>query len=250
MTVYARKMRRSIVGNPGPELLLDIDDVNALSAMETAKSLSLAVLYTYGADVEGDIAEFGTMSGSTAQALATAMLAAERWVGPSFKRLHLFDSFEGFPEINAQVDMSSPHVQKGVWARGTCKFLSFEELKRVVERVLPARRVEMHEGWFADTVNVLPNNTRFSLIHFDGDLYQSMIDALDPCFAKGFVSEGAMICFDDWNCNRASNKYGERRAWEELVSKYKIQFSMSGDYSWGCTKVIVHAYSSAIGSSS
>lgn len=139
---------------------------------DVAKTLSLAVLYAYGADVEGDIAEFGTMSGSTAQALAMAIIAAE---APSpcmtKKQLHLFDSFEGLPEITSDVDANSPHVLTGVWAPKGCKVLSILELRRVVERLLSSSRITFHKGWFADTIKPLIDSTQLSLIHFDGDFY-------------------------------------------------------------------------------
>jgi hypothetical protein len=41
------------------------------------------------------------------------------------------------------------------------------------------------------------------------------MDALVPPFGRGMISEGAVILFDDWNCNRANPAFGERRAWRE-----------------------------------
>jgi O-methyltransferase len=238
-----RAAQRRVLGNPRPKLFFNLDDVSDLAAKDVARALSLAVLYSYGADVEGDVAEFGTMSGSTAQALAIAIVAAEArspWM--TKKQLHLFDSFEGLPEISSEVDAQSPHVLAGVWAPKGCKVLSMPELRRVVERLLPSSRVTIHKGWFADTIKALPDSTRFSVIHFDGDLYSSMIDALVPCFERRFITEGAIICFDDWNCNKSSDAFGERRAWIELVEKYNIKFSHAGNYGWACTKMIVHSY--------
>jgi len=240
-----RAAQRSLLGNPRPKLFYDLDQVSELPLKEVAKALSLAVLYAYGADVEGDIAEFGTMSGSTAQAIAIAIVAAEArspWM--TKKQLNLFDSFEGLPEISSEVDANSPHVLTGVWAPKGCKILSMPELRRVVERLLPSSRITFHKGWFIDTIKLLPNTTRFSVIHFDGDLYSSMMDALMPCFERGFITDGAIICFDDWNCNKSSDAFGERRAWKELVEKYNIKFSHAGNYGWACTKMIIHSYDS------
>ncbi len=240
-----RALQRRLLGNPKPKLFFSLDEVSELPAKEVARALSLAVLYAYGADVDGDVAEFGTMSGSTAQALAMAILAAEArspWMKK--KQLHLFDSFEGLPEISSPIDANSPHVLTGVWAPKGCKVLSMKELAKVVGRILPPKRTTFHKGWFADTIKLLPGDTRFAAIHFDGDLYSSMIDALDPCFAKGFISEGAIICLDDWNCNKSSDSFGERRAWRELVERYNIKFSYAGDYAWACTKWIIHSYDS------
>jgi O-methyltransferase len=49
---------------------------------------------------------------------------------------------------------------------------------------------------------------------------------------RGFITEGAIICFDDSNCNQASDAFGERRAWIELAEKYNINFSHAGNYGW------------------
>jgi len=115
-------------------------------------------------------------------------------------------------------------------------------LRAVVEGIIPSDRVEINEGWFADTVKLLPDDTRFALIHFDGDLYQSTMDALVPCFERGFISKGAVLCFDDWNCNEADPEYGERRAWTDLVARFNIVASHGGDYSIQSSKFIVHSY--------
>ena len=226
-----------------PYLIYDENEVLILLATEIAKAISLSVAYTNSAAVVGDIAEFGTMGGFTARTIATAMVFdPRRQPTAPLRRLRLFDSFEGLPEITSDVDKMSPHVLSGSWSKGGCKVLAASELRAQVGGVLSAKRFEIHEGWFADTVKALPPETRFAMIHFDGDLYQSTIDALEPCFARGFISPGAVFLFDDWNCNHADPAYGERRAWGELVDRFQIKATHCGDYSELGTKFIVHSY--------
>jgi hypothetical protein len=100
----------------------------------------------------------------------------------------------------------------------------------------------MHEGWFKDTVTTLPSTQRFAFIHFDGDLYQSTIDAIGHLFAEGLISNGAMICFDDWNCNQASPGHGERRAWRELTAQYGVTHSEWRSYSSMGKAFFIHDY--------
>ena len=215
----------------------------SLPSAETAKALTLGVIYINTADVRGDIAEFGTMSGATARTMATAMVYdPERQPSRPLRRLRLFDSFEGLPEITSGIDLSSPHVLSGAWAKGGCQVLSADELLKTLITILPPERVDINSGWFSETVPKLPPETRFAMIHFDGDLYQSMIDALTPCFANGFVSRGAVLCFDYWNCNQANPEHGERKAWAELVAQFDIKCSHCGDYGSIGTKFIVHSY--------
>jgi O-methyltransferase len=226
-----------------PYLFFGVDDVLILPAKEIARALTLGVMYINSADVKGDIAEFGTMGGFTARTLAAAMVFDPVYQpNRPLRKLRLFDSFEGLPEFTSKIDLESPHVKSGTWSKGGCKILSASELRTMVEGIIPPRRVEINEGWFADTVNRLPDGTRLALIHFDGDLYQSTMDALVPCFERGFISKGAVIYFDDWNCNQADPEYGERRAWKDLVERFNIVASHGGDYSIQSTKFIVHSY--------
>ena len=56
------------------------------------------------------------------------------------------------------------------------------------------------------------------------------------------ISEGAAIFFDDWDTNRSSPQFGQRRAWKELVARYRIDYSDHGEYGLGAHKFIVHSY--------
>jgi uncharacterized glyoxalase superfamily protein PhnB len=222
-------------------------DIDSLSQIETYKALALGVEYLAGTDVEGDIAEFGTMSGNTAQFLSFALSGIGNNHNIKYKlsqtKLYLFDSFEGLPSSEASADRDSPHVKKGVWSPGTCKGISKEQLLEMCKKHIPESQISIYAGWFKETLPQLPDDTKFGMIHLDSDLYQSAIDVLDTCFSRGFIQEGTVIFFDDWNCNKASPKYGERRAWLEMQEKYAVDFSDWGSYGAVSHKIIVHSYS-------
>jgi hypothetical protein len=217
----------------------------AKSHQAIADALVRAIEYIKGAAVAGEVIEFGTMSGRTASVLAAAM-ASFRHPG----ELHLLDSFAGMPEAKSDVDKAAMHVQSGAWAEGTLHGISAASLREKCRRYLPNERIVVHSGWFSETAGKIDPNKRFGLLHVDCDLYQSTRDALTPLFAQNMVSEGAVILFDDWNCNRASNQLGERRAWCELGHEYAIETSDGGDYSWSGHKFIVHKYRSRLSSNS
>jgi hypothetical protein len=61
-------------------------------------------------------------------------------------------------------------------------------------------------------------------------------------FDRGQVAAGAVLCFDDWTCNRASDAFGEQRAFIELTERYGIRSSPWGFYTWSGARVIVHDY--------
>ena len=215
----------------------------------TVKELAKGVAATYGYGIEGDVVEFGTMSGVSAEGLARAIARNDmdyREARPEHllpkKKLFLFDSFEGLPPTDNDVDSESLHVKEGTWSPGTCRGLSRDELHAVVTKHLQSERVAIFEGWFKDTVPNLPASQKFGLIHVDGDLYSSTMDCLVPLFARGMVTEGALIYFDDWGPNRGSPNHGERKAWQELVEMFGIEFSDDGSYSLLARRFVIHSY--------
>ena len=210
---------------------------------EAMRTLAFGVMYAYESEVDGEILEFGTMSGNTAKEMAASMMiceatASQQWRmkhGP--KALHLFDSFDGFPDDSRD---DGPHVDSGIWRAGNCKGLSEKEL---IERVTteahcPPHKVITHAGWFKDTVKDFTG--KVSLVNVDCDLYSSTRDALNPLFERDQISDGCLICFDDYNCNRASPKHGQRKAWSELTDYYGIKSSDEGSYGIFGRKFIVH----------
>lgn len=215
----------------------------------TVKELSMGVAALYGYGIEGDVVEFGTMSGVSAEGLARAIARNDmdyREARPEHllpkKKLFLFDSFEGLPPTDNIVDADSLHVIEGTWAPGTCRGLSKDQLAAVVGKHLPTDRFSVLAGWFKDTVPTLPQTQKFGLIHVDGDLYSSTMDCLVPLFERGMVAEGALIFFDDWSPNRCSPRHGERRAWRELVERFQIESSDDGSYSLLARRFVVHSY--------
>lgn len=212
---------------------------------EKEKHLTLGVQYLALGGVEGDIAEFGTAAGTTANMISSAMVIPYwRYIIIS-KKLHLFDSFEGLPTAESPVDKENPHVISDVWGQGTCRGLNQHQLIAKVYKVgLAKDRIKIYAGWFCDTLGKLPDDTKFAMLHIDCDFYQSMMDVLDICFSRGFIVEGAIIFLDDWNAALASPRLGERRAWGEIVKKYSVVYSDEGAYSWSAHKFIVHSYKS------
>ena len=192
--------------------------------------------------VEGDVAEFGTMTGTTAHTLALALkfVSTQSPDAPS-RQLHLFDSFKGLPQPE-EADSQSPLVISGEWGKGTHVGLSSEELLARCVTELDADRIRIFEGWFSDTIPTVPVGTSYAMIHIDSDLYSSARDVLFGLFDHRMVADGAVIFFDDWNCNKASPRFGERRAWRECVEEFAVEYSDLGDYGLVSHKLVVHGY--------
>lgn len=224
-----------------PLIALKKLQIRSIEREEIGRKLFFGVDYIYGADVKGEIAEFGTMTGWTASIIARSMHLLDL---PHYspKSIHLFDSFQGLPESESPVDQSSPHVKTGTWKAGTCKGITERQLYNKVRRFLPNERIHIYNGWFSNTLPTVAKGTTFAMLHIDCDLYQSTMDVLEYCFSKRLIAEGAAIFFDDFNCNRASPDFGERLAWKEIVAKYSVLYSDCGEYYWAGRKFIVHSY--------
>lgn len=196
----------------------------------------MALYYLMSAEVKGDIAEFGT------HGVTAAVIAEFLFEHPRFQpKLHLFDSFMGFPKLTAEPDRVCPHVLSGAWAEGTSRGTrAATDVACIVGKWLEPSRFAIHGGWYEETLKEIPADAKFSLLLMDCCLYLSHYQVLHRLFANRMVADGAMIMFSDWNANRASWEYGSRRAWRDITSKFAVNYDYWDQYAWGGQKFIVH----------
>lgn len=214
---------------------------------EKHRHLLFGLRNVWGGVVDGHIAEFGTMTGLSASVLAEGMthyqnIFYEKDLKHKIKtrNLYLFDSFLGLPDSKEEADMQAPEVQTGIWGKSTCKGLTSEQLRICLNTHLSDDKIMIYEGWFESTLPALPHDIKFAFVHIDCDLYKSTKDILNYLFQNEVLADGAMLFFDDWNSNHASNQFGQRRAWSESVQKYNIKYSDCGEYAGTSWKYIVH----------
>jgi hypothetical protein len=110
----------------------------------------------------------------------------------------------------------------------------------VVYKQLPPERFQFYPGWFKDTLPLIDPGTRFCLVNVDCDLYESTRDVLDELFRNKRLSDGCILLFDDYLENRASKKFGQRKAWEECKAKFAPDLTDRGPYGIGGWRFIVH----------
>lgn len=118
--------------------------------------------------LEGDCAEVGVYTGSSALMIAEAK---------EKRHLHLFDTFEGLPKPS-QYDTI---FQEGQYPA------SYEEVGRMF---FAYQNVHLYKGLFPSTTAINVLNKVFSFVHLDVDLFQSTLDCLDffyPRMARGGV---------------------------------------------------------------
>jgi hypothetical protein len=214
------------------------------------QALGLAVEYAIGSGVFGDVVEFGCLSGRTAQILAREMARVSKSFGSRSDSMHkipernlwLFDSFEGFPETSTQIDADSPHIQARVWHAGEPRGGRPEDVHRRCAAYIGDQRTKVIKGWYKDTLLQLPAGQKFAVVHVDCDYYSSTYEVLNHLFRNAMISDGCIMLFDDWLCNRGSPKYGQQKAWSDLWSldwPY-LSFTNLGRYGVASWQFIVH----------
>ena len=170
------------------------------------------------------------------QLSGAGQLYVDKLAGYKERQLHLFDSFMGLPKTTNVVDQESIHVKIGVWAPGNLSGISPKRLKEICRGNISKERINIYEGWFNETLTMIPRHTKFAFVHVDCDLYQSTLDVLDHLFSNEMFSDGCLLAFDDWLCNRASPDFGQQRAWAECLKKYKPKYLDVGSQGVGYSR--------------
>jgi O-methyltransferase len=83
---------------------------------------------------------------------------------------------------------------------------------------------------------------RFALIHFDGGLYQSTIDAFDLLFTNRMISTRLLSVRRLERQIAQSQPTGNYKPRRNLSKKHGTSASSGGDYSVGGTRFIIHSY--------
>ncbi len=134
--------------------------------------------------IAGDIAELGVYQGELACQLNA--LFPDR-------RLHLFDTFEGFDARDIQEESARgfSRAREGDFADTSLSF--------VQSRLPFPDQALFHKGFFPDTTAGL-ENCRFALVSLDADLYAPVLAGLEYFYPR--LSPGGMILLHDYNNRR------------------------------------------------
>mgnify|MGYP001378910820 CR=1 FL=1 len=155
------------------------------------------------ASKEGEILEFGVATGKSINYIARSV----------DKKIHGFDSFEGFPDDGI---IPKPKVPTEKWA-GVKWFVGKQkhEVPQVEDNVI------LYKGWFENTIPefLKKSSKKISLLHIDCDIYSStkiVFDNLVQC-----IMPGTIIMFDEY-FGTFEWKRNEFKAFHEFVEKYHV----------------------------
>ena len=153
---------------------------STLTGPETQTSICLWLSRTL--HLPGDIVECGCHRGNTTLVMMRFLKAVD-----CLKQVHVYDSFEGVPDIDAKDGKTTLH-------KGSCA-ATVEEFRDNTKDFAPV----VHPGWFSSTLpNQLPQCICFGFL--DGDLYKSIeVSLVHVC--PRLVQYGVVVVHDyarDW----------------------------------------------------
>lgn len=137
--------------------------------------------------IKGDIAEVGVYKGGSAKLIREA----------TKKTMHLFDTFEGLPDLCAKDDPKK-------FQKGKCS-ASFENVKSYLSNY---PNVHFYKGLFPATAESVKDK-KFSFVHFDVDIYESTLNCLKFFYPQ--MSRGGVIISHDY-----PSSGGVRKAFNEF----------------------------------
>lgn len=127
-------------------------------------------------NLNGDVAEIGVYKGGTAKLFA-------KMLDNTGKGLYLFDTFEGIPMVNSELDW---HKQ------GDFSGTSFGTVKNLLSDF---KNVQIVKGIFPKTAEPI-HNKKFCLVHVDVDIYQSVKDCCEFFYPR--MAHSGIMVFDDY----------------------------------------------------
>jgi hypothetical protein len=169
-------------------------------------------------DVPGDIAELGVFRGMGLMTWANLLEAY--CIGDRTKVVFGFDNWSGFSEFAPEDGRPVQEANKVVGGFNPAE--SWEELNDAIaifdhDRFIPWKaRIKLVKGNIEETVpKFLEENpgVRFSLVHFDCDLYRPTKAALEAIWPR--VSRGGLLLFDEY---AIADWPGETKAVDEFLA--------------------------------
>jgi O-methyltransferase len=166
--------------------------------------------------VAGSVAELGVFQGEFTQHINKYFYD---------RTLYLFDTFEGFKNIDIDKELELGTTDKILESRFNFSTTT-EEL--VLDRLEFPEKCIVRKGFFPNTVEGL--NEKYAFVSLDADLYQPMLEGLKYFYPR--LTNGGFIFIHDFFNDIFT---GTRQAVLEFKEKTNIMFSPLGD---DCSVVI------------
>lgn len=151
--------------------------------------------------IEGDIAECGVYAGGSAHMIARVLTEQDK----TGRKLHLFDTFEGFPDI---ADPARDYHNPGEYGDTS--------LQAVQSRLARYQQVcVFHRGIIPDTFTEIETVSKFAMVNVDVDLYPTTMACCEWFWPR--LSPGGVMIFNDYGMY--AYRYSTRRAVDEFFAR-------------------------------
>jgi O-methyltransferase len=150
--------------------------------------------------ITGALVDCGVWNGGS-----TALLSA----GAPSREVYAFDSFEGLPPSDEQLD-GEHSVDREGWCLGVQ-----DNVRDALRRFGSPERLHIVKGWFEDTFPVeVESIGPIAVLHADGDWYASVRLTLETFYDR--ISPGGFVAVDDYGvwsgARQAVDEFRESRA--------------------------------------
>lgn len=174
---FGKKVNLPILKYDEDQIFKDtFNKIKPFTVIDVQKAFILYQMTKHSLKFAGDIAEVGVYKGGTAKLFSCLMECFD-------KKLHLFDTFEGMPEVRKDLDTHD---------KGDFHDTS---LAKVKENVGEYKNVLYYKGLFPKTATPIKDKT-FCLVHIDVDIYQSVKDCCE--FFYNRIEKNGVMIFDDY----------------------------------------------------
>lgn len=203
--------QREIVASADPLLCVLMAHNNPATSEASYYHLYHLIQRVFDLGLAGDVVELGCFEGMTS-AFIQAILLARATASTPAKTLHVYDSFRGVPEPEAEDGAVAGGLKRGDLAVGRERFSATFRRHGLA---LP----EIHEGFFEETLPArLPESICFA--YLDGDLYSSIKISLETIYPR--LVRGAIVVIDDYADPETLERFalypGVKRACDEFLS--------------------------------
>lgn len=141
-----------------------------------------------------------------------------KWINYYFpnKRLHLFDTFNGFSAKDIEKEGDLSKAKEGDY--------SHTSVETVMEKMFYPQRCIVHKGYFPETAQDITDN--FCFVNLDLDLYEPTYNGL-KYFSTRLTKNGIILIHDYF----AENFKGPKKAVDRFVKEHngKVKISPIGD---------------------
>ena len=167
------------------------------------KTLQLVADEVYANNIQGAVAEVGVYKGGFAKIINMCF---------KDRSLYLFDTFEGFDEIEKTYDIENRFSDEEVFEKWDFKDTSVDI---VLSKMKYREKCIVKKGYFPDTATDI--NEKFAFVSIDVDLFEPIYNALDFFYPR--INDGGYIFIHDYNndvflgvkkaVDKFENKYGK-----------------------------------------